>query len=46
MDLNANVDINCGRKDGQTENVTPILHLAKAVSTARVYDNRLHLLGA
>ena len=37
MDLTARVDINCGRKDGlkdrQTENRTPILHLAKAGAT-------------
>ena len=30
MDLNARVDVNCGRKDGRTENLTPILHFAKA----------------
>ena len=41
MDLNARVDVNCGRKDGrtdgrkdgQTENRTPISHLAKAGAT-------------
>ena len=33
MDLNARVDVNCGRKDGQTENWTPISHLAKAGAT-------------
>ena len=34
MDLNARVDVNCGRKDrrtdGRTKNWTPISHLAKA----------------
>ena len=30
MDLNARVDVNCGRKDERTENRTPISHLAKA----------------
>ena len=37
MDFNARVDVNCGRKDGltdeRTENRTPISHLAKAGST-------------
>ena len=37
MDLNARVDVNCGRKDGRTdgrtENRTPISHLAKAGAT-------------
>ena len=33
MDLNARVDVNCGRKDGLTENRTPISHLAKAGET-------------
>ena len=41
MDLNARVDVNCGRKDertdgqtyGRTENQTPISHLAKAGAT-------------
>ena len=33
MDLNARVDINCGRKDRQTENWMPISHLAKAAAT-------------
>ena len=37
MDLNARVDVNCGRKDGQTdgrtENRMPISHLAKAGAT-------------
>ena len=37
MDLNARVDVNCGRKDGlmdgQMENRTPISHLAKAGAT-------------
>ena len=37
MDLNARVDVNCGRKDGWTEvrtdNRTPISHLAKAGAT-------------
>ena len=39
MDLNARVDVNCGRKDippdGQTETWTPILHLAKAGETKK-----------
>ena len=35
MDLNARVDVNCGRKDGRTENRTPISHLAKAVATIK-----------
>ena len=30
MDLNTRVDVNCGQKDGRTENRTPISHLAKA----------------
>ena len=30
MDLNARVDVNCGRQDGWTENQTPMSHLAKA----------------
>ena len=33
MDLNARVNVNCGRKDGRTENRTPISHLAKAGAT-------------
>ena len=37
MDLNARVDVNCGRKDGrmdgQTENRMPISHLAKVGAT-------------
>ena len=34
MDLNARVDVNCGRKtDGRTENRTSISHLAKAGAT-------------
>ena len=33
MDLNARVDVNCGRKDGRMENRTPISHLAKAGAT-------------
>ena len=42
MDLNARVDVNCGRKDGRTDgrtdrqtdkNRTPISHLAKAGAT-------------
>ena len=35
MDLNAWVDVNCGRKDGRTENRTPISHLAKAGATKK-----------
>ena len=43
MDLNARVDVNCGWKDGQmerlmdgqTENRTPISHLAKAGATKK-----------
>ena len=30
MDFSASVDVNCGRRDGLTENRTPISHLAKA----------------
>ena len=44
MDLNARVDVNCGRKDGrmdgQTENRMPISHLAKAgaaMSSATIF---------
>ena len=33
MDLNARVDVNCGWKDGQMENRTPISHLARAGAT-------------
>ena len=37
MDLNARVDVNCGRKDGRTdgrtEDRTPISHLVKAGAT-------------
>ena len=37
MDLNAGVDVNCGRKDGRTDrqadNRTLISHLAKAGAT-------------
>ena len=36
MDLNARVDVNCGRKDGLMDNRTPILHLAKAGATKTV----------
>ena len=36
MDLNARVDVNCGRKDGRTEHRTPISHLAKAGATKKV----------
>ena len=28
MDINARIDVNCGRKDGRTGNRTPISHLA------------------
>ena len=35
MDLNARVEVNCERKDGQTENRMPILHLAKADVTKK-----------
>ena len=35
MDLNAGVVVNCGRKDGRTENRMPISHLAKAGATKR-----------
>ena len=35
MDLNARVDVNCGRKDGRTENRKPISHLAKAGATKK-----------
>ena len=37
MNLNAKVDVNCGRKDGRTENRTPISHLAKAGATKMKY---------
>ena len=42
MDLNARVDVNCGRKDGRTENWKPISHLAKAGATknGHVYNQR------
>ena len=30
MNFNARVDVNCGQKDGRTENRTPISHLAEA----------------
>ena len=33
MDLNARVDVNCGRKDERTETRTTISHLAKAGAT-------------
>ena len=40
MDLNARVDVNCGRTDvltdGRTENRTPISHLAKAGATKMI----------
>ena len=36
MDLNARVDVNCGRKNGRTENRMPISHLAKAGATINV----------
>ena len=39
MDLNARVDVNCGRKDGRTENRTPISHLAKAGATKTVRNS-------
>ena len=35
MNLNARVDVNCGRNDGRTEIRTPISHLAKAGATKR-----------
>ena len=42
MDLNARVDLNCGRNDvqtvGRTENPTPISHLAKAGTTKMDLD--------
>ena len=41
MDLNARVDLNCGRKDGRTdgrtENRTPISHLAKEAEKKITY---------
>ena len=40
MDLNARVDKNCGRKDGQTENQRPILHLVKAGAT-KIVDGKM-----
>ena len=43
MDLNARVDVHCGRKDRRmdrwTENRTPISHLAKAVATKIVHES-------
>ena len=36
MDLNARVDVNCGRKDGRRENRMPISHRAKAGVTINV----------
>ena len=49
MDLNARVDVNCGRKDGRTdglaegrtENRTPISHLAKAGATIKTVTETL-----
>ena len=40
MDLNARFDVNCGRKDGRTENRTPISHLAKAVATIKQVQHK------
>ena len=37
MDLNARVDVNCGRKDGRMENCTPTSHLATAGATIMKY---------
>ena len=35
MDLKARVDVNCERKDGLTENRTPMSHTAKAGATKK-----------
>ena len=35
MDLKARVDVNCGRRDGLTENRTHMPHTAKADATMR-----------
>ena len=43
MDLNARVDVNCGWKDGRTENRTPISHLAKAGETINVSETTTEL---
>ena len=40
MDLKARVDINCKRKDGWTENQTPMLHTAKAGATKKKKKNK------
>ena len=47
MDLNARIDVNCGRKDermdgltdGRKENRTPISHLATAGATKMKFHN-------
>ena len=36
MDMQARVDVNCERKDGRTENRTPMSHTAKAGATKTV----------
>ena len=48
MDLNARADVNCGRKDGRTENRTPISHLAKAgaTKTAFIIQRRYYIVDA
>ena len=47
MDLNARVDINCGRKDGRTdlrtENRTPLSHHAKAGATKKSCSTQLRM---
>ena len=44
MDLNARVKVNCGLKDGRTENQTPISHLAKAGATKKYEGVPIHLI--
>ena len=49
MDLNARVDVNCGRKDGRkdgrTENRTPISYLAKAGASKKKVGVNQHVPG-
>ena len=39
MDLNARVYVNCGRKDGRTENRAPISHFGKVGATEKDKTN-------